>query len=182
MMTTARLFCLLVAALTLAACGHERNPESDQATRALLHSGDELPLDEDRDTAARAVWELAVDLEGLRAVSTGERVDAFFRTPDGRLFAFEADAVPSDRDGALRGRLYENDQARGRITLSLSGDRMVGQFTLDRDRHRIRTEGGEGRLIAIDSDRLPPPATPIKPPDPDENEEQSEEERNRQSR
>ena len=76
MMTTARLFCLLVAALTLAACGHERNPESDQATRALLHSGDELPLDEDRDTAARAVWELAVDLEGLRAVSTGERVDA----------------------------------------------------------------------------------------------------------
>lgn len=157
---------VVIAAMTVACA---RAGDVPRGEAALLETGllQVLPPD----SVYLGVWELAWDPQALRALEPGDRVENFFRPPVGEVVGMVVLRAPGEADGPLRGRLLRNDglgsgMTRGPgITLTLAGERMVGQFSLEGVRYRI-SAGAEGsHLYAIDESRLPPPAQPDTPPE-----------------
>lgn len=159
--TTSRRLAVLLLPL-MAGCVAEEAVVA-QHEPALLETGMLQSLPED--PAYLGVWELEWDAEALRALEPGDRVTAFFRPPVGEVYGLEVLAAPGAADGALRGRFLREGRDGPGLSLTLSGERMVGQFTLEGVRYRIVAGAQESRLYAIDQSRLPPPAQPDTPPE-----------------
>lgn len=136
-----RFTILPVLLLVLGGCIH--NPAApSSSTPAVIELGEVLGGDNE----AR-VHQVHVDRERLMAITEPARVAGFLRLPDDRLLDFEVRELEGEPPRVWRGRLHEQDEAGGSLTLSRSGERLSARFQWEGQTYSLRTRDGSQVLL-----------------------------------